>query len=302
MPRKLPLPVSLLAITLVAGTSLLRASDSSDSDGYRKIPYKAADGKTAYIRVKKDADPLGSMPKPAPGDKYDPERIFSHTSSFADKSFSAGDTSLSKNDSADKDITEHAFVTKSYNPGASSGRDETTPNLNTHFSTQATTAYGYNFDEYNRAFAADVNSDQNKKSLFASRTSSDQGRTADIGGSAFNTYSSSLADKTYGGPEAEAIHRDLQKINDGLMQMKDLPNRPLTVDEVRALINHGFKPDTNEPPASESKPLNDPSYQPEPLRDAPPPGDTEDDKDDSVPPPGTIAQPPPENSEPLPNR
>jgi hypothetical protein len=89
----------------------------------------------------------------------------------------------------------------------------------------------------------------------------------------------------------------------------------LSVDEVRALINHGFKPDLSEPAAPASKPLNDPNYQPEPLRIEPTSADDalpvppapgmhkvqDDDSNDPVPSPGTMAEHP-EDAQSLPKK
>jgi hypothetical protein len=109
-----------------------------------------------------------------------------------------------------------------------------------------------------------------------------------------------MSGKTFQGPEAVAAHQHLTMTDDGKIFISDLPNRALTIDEVRNLINHGFKPNTDLKPEEQSKPLNDPNYKPEPLREMPAPA-TDDDRNDPVPPPGTMAAPqPPENSVPLP--
>jgi hypothetical protein len=76
---------------------------------------------------------------------------------------------------------------------------------------------------------------------------------------------------------------------------------------VRALINHGVKPDTEEKAPEPSKPLNDPDYTPDeaPAPYHVQPGHLRDDPPDNdiIPPPGMMGSTrvaPPENSEPLP--
>ncbi len=59
------------------------------------------------------------------------------------------------------------------------------------------------------------------------------------------------------------------KENVVIAHVSDIPNRPLTVDEVRGLINHGLKPDTAAPPGMPSKAINDPNYKPEASPEAP---------------------------------
>ncbi len=110
----------------------------------------------------------------------------------------------------------------------------------------------------------------------------------------------SMSNKMYLGPGAQRVPDDIViKENVVISRMSGLPNRSLSIDEVRNLINHETKPNTDAKPDAPNKPLNDPNYKPEPLRDAPSPA-SEDDKNDPVPPPGTMAAPPPENAEPLP--
>jgi hypothetical protein len=110
-----------------------------------------------------------------------------------------------------------------------------------------------------------------------------------------------MASKQYLGPGAQHVPDDIViKDNFVISRMSGLPNRPLSIDEVRNLINHETKPNTDIKPDEPSKPLNDPNYKPEPLRDMPAPNNN-DDANDPVPPPGTMASPQaPENSEQLP--
>lgn len=48
---------------------------------------------------------------------------------------------------------------------------------------------------------------------------------------------------TYNGPEAQRMKQDMANVDKVLAGSKDLPNKSLTVDEVRALLNHNTKPD-----------------------------------------------------------
>ncbi len=143
--------------------------------------------------------------------------------------------------------------------------------------------------------------------MLASATSPDQGRSATIEKQNSAAFASPLGDKKFEGDEAQAARRHLSRNKSGQIEITDLPDRPLTIDEVRNLINHGFKPDTEVKPEEPSKPLNDPDYKPEPLRDMPAPASSDDDKDDPVPAPGTMSSPaipavPAENSDALPQR
>jgi len=206
--------------------------------------------------------------------------------------------SLSEGAFNDRNRDQNTFTTKPY---AFDSSAPTAPNLNEKFTT-TTSADSRNATGFDKSYPTSTDTDgKNKTALFASATSPDQGRTAVLGGQTTSTYASPLSDQTFHGDEADAAKRHLTRLQNGQMLVTDLPNRPLTIDEVRQLINHGFKPDTDVKPTDEpSKPLNDPQYKPEPLREAPPVSSNDDDKDDPVPPPGTMAAPPPENTQPLP--
>lgn len=231
---------------------------------------------------------------------------------MANKTFSVPSDSGFQSSAEFKSRDQNSFISKPYtfDPSAPS-----VPNLNTQAGAGLPTASAYsrNATGVDKSYPTQ-NSDagQNQTALFASATSSDQGRTAVLGGQTTSTFASPFADKNFEGAEADAAKRHLTRMKNGQILVTDLPSRPLTIDEVRDLINHGFKPNTDAPPAEEpSKPLNDPNYVPEPLRGDPNPSlDTtkptpagDDDKDDPVPPPGTMAAPQaPENSQPLPQR
>ena len=252
------------------------------------------------ILVREESDPLKSV-STAPTGKYDPTRIFSGTSSLADKSFVAS-TGSRWDKNADLK-TQDSFITKPYNfnevaPAAAS--------FDTAAQFPTSPFKGKANSDFTRVYpTATADADQNQTAALGKAGSPDQNRTALFKGQAIATYASPMTAQVFRGAEADAfitVSRGWTMARSG----HDLPSRPLTVDEVRNLVNHGFKPNTHEKPGEPSKPLNDPDYQPQPLRDDPSPSvpasskPRDDDKDDAVPPPGTMATPPPENSEALP--
>jgi hypothetical protein len=240
--------------------------------------------------------PQQTSAQPA-SEKYDPTNWnLNQTSSLANKSFASETASLSQKNTSFK---QSSYLVKPY--GGLTGADHAMSNLNSKFPTSASSAYSRNATELDKTFTPfSSDSVEGRPALFAASASGFQDRTAALNGHTENMFASPLADKSY--QKIPIVQREINDTNAGDLHLKDLPDRPLTIDEVRALINHGIQPDTTVKPAPPSKPLNDPDYQPEP---SPPPPDgpapaSEDDKNDPVPPPGTLAQPPPENSESLP--
>ncbi len=287
---------SLMAVTLATPAPLLHADDASaSSDGYRIVPVTIG-GHTIPIKVR-DNDPYKNVKAHNSSDKYDPQSLnFSASSSMANKKFDPPGNALSQGDSNDQNQT---FLTKPYSDdnGALAA-----PNLHTKTAYPANTSYNKSASDADKSFGTtSADASQDRTALLAKADSDDQNHTALLNSKTIETPEAAIANKTFEGPEADAIHRRLTKTDDGKMAVSELPDRPLTIDEVRSLINHGFKPNTHAKPAEEpSKPLNDPAYKPEPLREPPTPV-SDDDKNDAVPPPGTMASPPPpENSEPLP--
>lgn len=296
----------LIAVTLVTTGRLLPADDqTASSDGYKTVPV-TVNGKTVPIRVAEQGDPFKNISSSSNSTgKYDPERIFSATSSMANKKFALPSDAISQSNSDFKDHEQEAFITKPYLYDTSS---PTVPNLDAKASFPTTSVYSQSATEFNKSYptsSADVG--QGRPGAFATATdSADQNRIAALGGpeKTEGIVSDSMADKQYLGPGAQHVPDGIViKDNIVISRMSGLPNRPLTIDEVRDLINHGIKPNTDVKPEEPSKPLNDPDYKPEPLRDTPQPDASssagDDDKNDPVPPPGTMAAPP-ENSEPLP--
>ena len=290
----------LIAVCFVTTGPLLHADDQpASSDGYKTVPVTVG-GKTLPVRVIESGDPFRNVSSSDSTGKYDPRRIFSTSSSMANKTFSSSSDSVSKSNSVFKNSDQDTFITKAYAGDASS---PTVPNLNTKAGFPTTAAYSRNAAGFDKSYGtSNADAGQTRTVAFASVTSADQGRTATLGPrQTASTFASSLAGKTFQGPEADASRRHLSKTGNGQILVTDLPDRPLTIDEVRDLINHGFKPNTDIKPGEPSKPLNDPQYKPEPLRETPSPPAADDDKNDPVPSPGTMAAPQaPEIPEPLP--
>jgi hypothetical protein len=285
----------LMTATLVAPALLLHADDApASSDGYRIVPV-TVNGHTVPIKVR-DSDPFKNVKATNTSDKYDPQSLnFGASSSMANKKFDSPGNALSQGDTGDQHQT---FLTKPYSDNNSA---PSAPDLHTKATYPTKTSYNKSASDSDKSFGTKRDSNQDRTALLAKADSDDQNHTALLNSKPIDTPAATIANKTFEGPEADAVHRRLTKTDDGKMAVSDLPDRPLTIDEVKNLINHGFKPNTNAKPEEESsKPLNDPAYKPEPLRESPTPvGD--DDKNDAVPPPGTMAAPqPPENSEPLP--
>jgi len=282
----------LIAVIFMTTGPLLHAdAPPVASAGYQMVPIKSADGKTTYIQVKNQKNPYSKLPS-------SDQKIFSRTSSFSNKQFAPDAPLYSKNDTNLEDGGQSNFITKAYAGDASA---PTAPNLNAKASFPTTGAYSRNATGFDKNYpTSNADAGQSRTAMLASAASTEQGRTAMLGAHTISTSASPLAGKTFQGPEADAVHHHLTKTDDGRIFISDLPNRALTIDEVRNLINHGFKPNTDVKPEEPSKPLNDPTYKPDPLRDTPAPA-SDDDKNDPVPAPGTMAAPPsPENSEPLP--
>jgi len=293
-----------LAATFVADGPLIVYADdraAASQDAY-KVSSVKSDGKIIEV---KEADPYRNVKPPPPSDgKYHPADMnFGATSPMASKKFDVPSDGLAK---ADPDFNNGGQNTFANKPYAFDSSNAPLPNLDAKGNYPATSAYSRNAAEFDKSYmTASADAGQDRAATLGNATSTEQGRTAVLGDRTTATYADTFADKKFQGPEADAAHHHLTKLANGQMLVTDLPNRPLTIDEVRDLINHGFKPNTDVAPPEPSKPLNDPGYKPQPLREMPPadpsaPGG-EDDKNDPVPPPGTMAAPTaPENSEPLP--
>jgi hypothetical protein len=286
----LHLGLCLLAVTwLTAGPHLLADSTPVAPPGYKIVNVPSGSG-TIPVMVKEQKNPFGGIPS------GDLQKSFSVTNSMANKKFLSGSDANFQNDNHSNIGT---FSTKAYQDPALAS----SPNFNTKANLPTAAGFDHGANGFNRAFpTANVDSQTRTSSFAGTSTSSYQNRSATLGGPAApeQLASNSMANKQYLGPGAQnvpaAYHLNTDVV---LSRMTGLPDRPLSIDEVRDLINHGAKPDTDVKPDAPSKPLNDPAYQPEPLRDTPTRAN-DDDKNDSVPAPGMIAAP--ENAEPLPQK
>jgi hypothetical protein len=297
---------SLGVIAFGITTCLLQAADqpSSAPHGY-KLTTVDIGGKQVQVQ---EYDPYSNTKAPPPSDgKYHPDEMnFNATSSMSEKKFGVANDALPKRDADLQNSDKNAFVTKSYTDAAFSSSQA---DFNTKAKVSSTNSFSRSATGMDKSYATSAaDADQSKPALYASSKSSDEDRTATIGDRKADTFSSTMGDKTFRGPEADAAHHHLSKLANGQMLVTDLPDRPMTIDEVRNLINHGFKPATDVKPDEPTKALNDPNYAPDPMREMPPDSlndlpspapASDDDKNDAVPPPGTMSVPP-ENSEPLP--
>ena len=273
---------------MTTSPTLLADSTPTAPPGY-KIVNIPSGGKSIPVLVKDEPDPLKSGSST--------HALYSARDPMADKTFTYsaetnfGRAAVTKSDSA--------FATKTYqDPALASGSHFDTPaNLPTA-AVSSRSALGFD-----RAYPTSSVDDQTKTASFSgTSTSSYQNRTAALAGppTAEQTAFSPMADKQYLGPGAQHVPaNDHIKENVVISRMTGLPNRDLSVDEVRDLINNDVKPNTDAPPPEPSKALNDPNYKPEPDRNVPT-RDADDDKDDAVPPPGMMGAP--ENTEPLPQK
>jgi hypothetical protein len=144
---------------------------------------------------------------------------------------------------------QRTFVTKSYFDETSTAQHASTSDLNSKIFAPAFTAYSHGVAGLDKSYpVSGTDVAQNKAALFAANTSDFQNRTANLGTQKTETYASPLSNKSYLGPESAALHQEMSQVNDELIHLKDLPDRPLTIDEVRALINHGVTPDTDAKP------------------------------------------------------
>jgi hypothetical protein len=311
--RRFPLFIRLSAIALMATGFLLRADDPPASAPTPPPGYKVVYHGSTPIFVKDQLDPLRHAGNIG-DDPLDPQKVFSETNPASNKTFNPG-TIDGANKSADLG-SQKTFATKVYDTGPSNVYNlgsKSTYKTASFDGTKAAPGFG-------QAFATkDAPTDlDHADSAFAPIGASEQNRTAPIDAKTYATFAAPDSNKDFSGPEADALHRHAkpgERIDGDMQVIGEIPDRPLSVDEVRALINHGFKPNLDQPPAPASKPLNDPNYQPEPMRieptspdDAPPVAPAtgthkvdDDDTNDPVPSPGTMAEHP-EDTQPLPSK
>ena len=318
MPARPSNRASLLAVLLLTAAPFIHAADdkSAKDSKYKTVPVAVGDKKLP-VRVM-NSDPYGGVPASSTnshGDgKYHPEDFsFNTTSSYALKKYDVGAAGLVK---ADPDFVkpgQAAYSTQAYSNPALSG---SVPGLSSKSRFSDTSAYARSVTGLDKTYTtASSGSDLNRSAILSTGTTTAdfQARSAILrdGREADLLAEYDMAHKQYLGPGAQHVPDGIQiKENVMLSRMSEVPNRPLTVDEVRNLINHGTKPDLAQPHPDASKPLNAPDYKPEPLRDNPSPDATplpgkpaagasaDDDKNDAIPSPGTMATTP----DPLPQR
>ena len=287
---------------MAAGSSL-RADDPAVTPppGYKVVYRDMGGGKKSPIFVKDQFDPLRHAN--IGDDPLDHQKVFSETNAMAGKTFLPSTTNVMDKVS---NGSHQTFDTKVYDTSGSSNvynlGSKATYHTASYDGLKTAPGYGQSFatksasPEFQQAAAA-----------FAPMGASEQNRTAPIDAKTYATFASPDQDKDFNGPEKDALHKRLNKqqtpIDGNLTIVDQIPDRPLSVDEVRNLLNHDFKPDLAQPAAPASKPMNDPDYRPEPLRieptsadDAPPAAGSnrkvdDDDANDPVPSPGTMAEP-----------
>jgi hypothetical protein len=308
MQRLMSRSVTSCAFLLMAALPCLAGAPADrPPPGFHDVTIGSGDHKSV-VRVQDSTGPHfhgGSSPDSGPNAAYDPEAMnFGKSSSMADKSFSTSFASLSKNDNVAQGLGSQQFATHSF----------TTTDYRQSGSKYQTAAYkesSRSSDEFSKTYAlpASTGAGADANRTFAVQASEFQGKTAQEASVPGKTdpfaTPSSLSEKTFFDPELKHVRRDHYAPNLDVERLADLPNRPLTIDEVRNLINHEQIPNLNAKPDESSKALNAPDWSPEPtpaparadnLPVAPP---AEMEKDGDLPSPGEMAQPP-ENSQPLP--
>ena len=280
-----------LVVALTTGSVVHAADNPVVPRKETAVTLKSGDS-TTNVKVQ-DPDPYKNLHVPAPSDKYDPTRYsMNQKSSLAGKAFSADMFNPSRKGS---DVTQGSYVTKSYNQPSSNNL----PNK-PQYSTKPSEGLTRNDSQFGKNYATPTSKMGSTQSGGFDDASKDQNRTASLSGKTSETRSANLS-KQYLGPGAQHVPDGTVKENVVIAHVSDIPDRPLTIDEVRGLINHGFKPDTSAPADAPSKPINDPDYKPQASPEPDTRGRVFDyEKDSPLPSPGMMSQPPPENSEALP--
>ena len=242
---------------------------------------------------------VADQPKPrifggssSDGAPYDPESAdFSRTSSFANKSFNPAGVALSKNQTAEEARDGKRFPSSAYATSRFGAADRPFQTVAFADSSRSAneTGKGYLLPG---AYDSGKPYDTGKKSEF-------QDRNALVAQKKVDPFSApdSLTEKSFSDPAMTHVKHDPYSAANGLdvSRLNNLPNRPLTIDEVRNLINHEQVPDLSSKPEPASKPLNDPNWTPPevaPMIDRPvTPGPTTEDKSGDLPSPGMMSQP-----------
>jgi hypothetical protein len=309
MSRRVPRCGWLLLAIALACPASVRASAPSSPPAPDKPPPGYHDknvnvgGRDMTIRVPDEHKSQLKNSEPSDG-HYDPSSMnINRTSSFADKTFSTRDATLAKDDTAEEAHDQKRFVTGSYDTGSYNQANRTfqTTAYKDSSRTSSDFAKAYQLpaaaSEANRTFAVKGSDYQGKKALIADNPKEKTDPFA-------TPWAQS--DKRFFDPAMTHVKRDPYAAANGLdvKHLNELPNRPLTIDEVRNLINHEQIPNLDAPPDPASKPLNDPEWEPPTqapmLNDkaapaTPPPDEA---KAGELPSPGMLAKP--ESDEPPP--
>jgi hypothetical protein len=307
-----------IACALSALALMARAADAPmDGEGSHDVKVRDSKGRVVTLRVQDAPSPYANVSHSVTGTegKYDPEALdFSKASPMASKTFSMGTVNPGGNDQATEAREGRTFQTKSFLPEqAVSGGSM--PDANRTFDTGAAFDFGHRTNESSKTFStrsADLGATQTFGGI---KTSPLQDKTALVAETNKPALfaDAEFSNKAFDDPELRHVRRDPYANGMDVSRMVHLPDRPLTIDEVRELINHEVVPDTDKPADDQSKALNDPQYVPPASPPfptvapaAPPvPATAHRDQDDSdvLPSPGMMATPePPENSEPLPKK
>jgi hypothetical protein len=300
----------LLSALALALSTVAHADDSpakpptpdKPPPGYRDMTIDIG-GKPMTIRVPDEHKNTLKNNGPANAGPYDPTNLeLNHPSSYANKSFSTSEAILSKDDGTHLTHDQKRFETSPFATGSYNQSDRT-------FETAAYKSSSRSSDDF-------------AKSYQLPGAASDANRSYDVKGSDLQDRKALIADnpkektdpfatpwsdsdKRFFDPAMTHVKRDPYAAANGLdvEHLNNLPNRPLSIDEVRNLINHEQVPDLSKPPETESKPLNDPNWEPTLSTPAlsnkaapatPPPDET---KADELPSPGMMAKP--DDSQPI---
>ena len=248
--RSITSRVRFLVVIFLTIGRVLRADDASSTDDNGKVVQLPSGAK---LKVQ-DADPYKNLHVPPPTGQYDPTKYsMNQTSSFANKQFSADSIAVSKNGSS-LVHNQEAYTTKAYTD--LSPANPTAQNYDAKYSTSAANEsdHGDADAQFSKNYTTSSSSLGHDAASSFSSTSSDQNRTATLGSKTSKTFASEIS-KQYLGPGAQHVPDGFVKENVVMATVKDIPNRPLTIDEVRSLINHGIKPDLDTAPSESSKPL-----------------------------------------------
>ena len=217
---------------------------------------------------------------------------FARTSPFADRTFSPANSSLSQSDTA-PEANHQPFVTGSYGTSSYTRADQAFQTASYHTDARSSDSFAKAYalpaanDSFAKPYAVKSSDLQNQEALIAQKQPPDPFATPWTQG-----------DKKFYDPALRNVKQDPYS-GGGLdvNRLTQLPNRPLTIDEVRSLINHEQVPNLNGKPDAPSRALNDPAWEP-PLKlpevdekgapVTPPPDET---KDGELPSPGMMAQP-----------